>query len=178
MKYLEKSEQAMFLQARKIIEDCMRRNKQRKDFQSLTQNIQTEMKQLVGVNRWRRAESYLAKMLIKRADEEAAAKSDADSFSEYDLEITDDGLKSFGGYRRREEAATPSARRSPSLAQRTSNPDAFNPRRESRPAGKRTRSGGNDLRSFTGRGVSLSLGGRLLAVSALDPKRRRVHSLD
>eukprot|EP00339_Tiarina_fusa_P023101 CAMPEP_0116997668 /NCGR_PEP_ID=MMETSP0472-20121206/1023_1 /TAXON_ID=693140 ORGANISM="Tiarina fusus, Strain LIS" /NCGR_SAMPLE_ID=MMETSP0472 /ASSEMBLY_ACC=CAM_ASM_000603 /LENGTH=345 /DNA_ID=CAMNT_0004696617 /DNA_START=301 /DNA_END=1338 /DNA_ORIENTATION=- len=178
MKYLEKTEPAMFLQARKIIEDCMRRNKQRKDYQSLTQNIQTEIKQLVGINRWRRAEAYLAKILIKRADEEAAAEVGADSFSEYDLEITDDGLKSFGGHRSWEEDATPRGQPLTSLTPRTTIPNDPSPRRESRPANKRARSGDKDRLSLIGRGAALSLGGRRLAVAALDPKRRRVHSLN
>jgi hypothetical protein len=164
MKYLEKTEPAMFLHARKIIEDCIRRNKQRKDYHYLTRNIQADMKELVGVGRWRRAEAYLAKILIKRADEEAAAKADADLLNEYDLEITDDSMKPLGGYRSWEE-------------QRTKSSDVCGARRESSPVCKRARD--RDRLSFNaGRGASPSLGGRLFMVATLDPKRRRVHTLD
>ena len=127
MKYLEKTEPGLYEQSKRIIEGCVQRNKNEKkkhssssshrrrhhrlrsnksnhrdphyhDCMSLTRDVQKEVKQLVGVSRWRRAEAYLAKVLVKRAEEDdkaAALAKDSILLSEYDLQITDDCMESF-----------------------------------------------------------------------------------
>jgi hypothetical protein len=71
MKYLEHKDPDMYLKAKAMIKDCVQRNRNREEgYHSLSGVIQTSVKQVVGVSYWRRAESYLSKIIIKRADEE------------------------------------------------------------------------------------------------------------
>ena len=85
MKYLEHKDADLYLKAKETIKDCVRRNRNReKGYHSLTGSIQASVKQVVGVSYWRKAESYLSKMLVKRADEEA----DIDMLNQLDYELT------------------------------------------------------------------------------------------
>lgn len=71
MKYLEHKDIELYLKAKTAIKDCVRRNHKREEgYRNLTKCIQTSVKAVVGVGPWRRAEAYLSKIIIKKADEE------------------------------------------------------------------------------------------------------------
>jgi len=73
MKYLESKDSSLYLRAKTTIEDCVKRNGNKEEgFQSLSGCVQTSIKQVVGMTYWRKAEAYLARILIQRADEDAA----------------------------------------------------------------------------------------------------------
>jgi hypothetical protein len=71
MKYVENKDHALYLEAKASIKDCVRRNRKREEgYESLSRSVQASVKQVVGTVYWRRAASYLSKLLIEKADEE------------------------------------------------------------------------------------------------------------
>jgi hypothetical protein len=71
MRYLEQKDCDMYIQAKETIQDCIKRNRRREHGyrRSLTQVIAVKLKQVVGDDYWRRAETYLGYILAKEADD-------------------------------------------------------------------------------------------------------------
>ena len=68
MKYLEQKDPQMHQKAKLIIKDCAERNKrQERGYESVTASMRSRLKQLVGEQYWKRAESYLKHFLEQRA---------------------------------------------------------------------------------------------------------------
>jgi hypothetical protein len=67
MKYLEQKDPAMHAKAKLIIKDCAERNKrQERGYESVTASMRERLKELVGEQYWKRAESYLKHFLEQR----------------------------------------------------------------------------------------------------------------
>ena len=72
MKYIEQKDHELYLRAKETIQDCVKRNRMReKGFRSLSTCVQKSVKDVVGNAYWRRAETYLTRTLVKKANEEA-----------------------------------------------------------------------------------------------------------
>jgi hypothetical protein len=88
MKYIQHNDPSLYTKARETIEDCAQRKENNEErFTNLPESVQRELKRVVGVGNWRRAESHLMKMLVKKAEDEAcdlAFAREAMSFSPFD----------------------------------------------------------------------------------------------
>mmetsp|Transcript_26198 Transcript_26198/g.63855 ORF Transcript_26198/g.63855 Transcript_26198/m.63855 type:complete len:449 (-) Transcript_26198:116-1462(-) len=88
MQYIEKKDTELAKKARATLEDCAKRNVMKEDrFTNLIESVQRELKQTVGARYWRRAEHYVAKHLLKKANEKAledALVKEASTFGSLD----------------------------------------------------------------------------------------------
>jgi hypothetical protein len=74
MRYLEHKDYDLYIEAKETIQDCIKRNRRREHgYRSLTKVIPVSLKEVVGDNYWRRAETYLGHILAKEADAEEYA---------------------------------------------------------------------------------------------------------
>ena len=82
MKYLEQKDPKMHQKAKLIIKDCAERNKrQERGYESVTASMRSRLKQLVGEQYWKRAESYLKHFLEQRAKGGSSDKGSSGSSS-------------------------------------------------------------------------------------------------
>jgi hypothetical protein len=137
MKYLEYKDPEMYLKAKEVIKECVQRNKKReKGYLSLSASIKASVKSVVGASYWRRAESYLQRFLIDRANEEAATDiySDCDQVPmeadyHFVLEVSE----------RESSSATPESEDVQARTRRHSNPTTSVDGTPERPKRKRRR---------------------------------------
>jgi len=67
MKYLESKDPPLHQNVKAIIKDCADRNKrQERGYESVTASMRSRLKEVVGENYWKRAESYLAHFLAQK----------------------------------------------------------------------------------------------------------------
>ena len=73
MKYLEQEDPTLYTKAKRSIQTCVERqkNQDKKNYRNLVGNVQNDLKRLVGFRHWRKAESYLSKILLQEADDNA-----------------------------------------------------------------------------------------------------------
>lgn len=72
MKYIQNKDAALYAKARAKIEECAQRKERNEErFTNLPESVQRELKRVVGIDNWRRAESYMGKLLIRQAEDEA-----------------------------------------------------------------------------------------------------------
>ena len=80
MKYLKQEDPSLYIKARLSIQTCVERQKiQDRNYRNLMENVQKDLKRLVGIRHWRKAESYLSRILLHHADDIYAEKCSCES---------------------------------------------------------------------------------------------------
>ncbi|KAL3911992.1 MAG: hypothetical protein SGILL_007063, partial [Bacillariaceae sp.] len=71
MKYLMRNDTELYLRARDLVSDCLHRHRNGDEsHRSLSSSIQACLKKEIGTNHWRRAESFVAKILLSKSAQE------------------------------------------------------------------------------------------------------------
>jgi hypothetical protein len=71
MKYLMRSDKELYVKAKDLVSDCVHRHRNGEQaYRSLSGSIQTCLKRAIGTKYWKRAESFVAKALLSKSDEE------------------------------------------------------------------------------------------------------------
>jgi len=76
VKYLEKKDKELHTRAKKIIRECVERNKRQENgIESMTKTITHRLKELVGDHRWKKANEYLLHFLQEKESNRPAGTS-------------------------------------------------------------------------------------------------------
>ncbi|CAJ1946413.1 unnamed protein product [Cylindrotheca closterium] len=90
MRYLEKKDTELHKKARTSLEECEKRHVMKEQrFANLVDSVQRELTQVVGMSYWKRAESHVAKHVIRNATTVKEGPSAASRIEQHDQQLTD-----------------------------------------------------------------------------------------